>query len=65
MPRPALQAFEKEGRRGFGRERIGAFPPSSRAPRVSLAPKTSFSLPFQTPARQARDAQNTGMPISL
>ena len=28
-------------------------PPSSRTPRVSLAPKTPFSLPFQTPATQA------------
>ena len=34
-----------------------SFPPSSRAPRVSLLPKIPFSLslslPFQTPAKQA------------
>ena len=31
-------------------------PPSSRALRVSLAPKTPLSLPFQTPATQAKKA---------
>ena len=30
-----------------------SFPPSSRAPRVSLAPKTPFPFPFLTPATQA------------
>ena len=59
MPQPAFPAFEKEGRRGFGRERIGAFPPSSRAPRVSLAP---FPFPFKRLPRRLGMSKTRGCP---
>ena len=50
------------------RERIWAFPPSSRAPRVSLAPKTPFAFPFKRLSRRLLSNLVLGfslLPLSL
>ena len=56
IPKPALQAFEKEGRRGFGRERIGA----SLHPRAPLAFLSRLKLRFPFPFK--RLPHRLGMP---
>ena len=48
IPKPALQAFEKEGRRGFGRERIGA----SLHPRAPLEFLSRLKLRFPFPFKR-------------
>ena len=50
MIEPVWQAFGGEGNWSFRCERN-----ARTGARVSLAPKTPFSFPFQTPAMKARD----------
>ena len=57
-----LYAFEKEGKGGFGRERIGAREEGEfRASRVFLAPKTFFPFPFKRLPRRLPLKQFTAL----